>query len=274
MGAPGDALFFCSRDMAQAELHGFAGGTAAVFSTRRPDAAEPNEDGAALIPLGERSGLIAVADGVGGLPAGAHAAEIALQALQESLAERPAPGDSLRAAVLDGFERANARLLDAGLGAATTLVVAEIHEGAVRPYHAGDSELLVVGQRGKLKLVTVAHSPVGYLVEAGLLDEREALHHAERHVISNAVGVSDMRIEIGSSVRLAPRDTLLLATDGLFDNLHRDEVVARIRKGELAQGVARLIEDSQGRMRDPRDGDPSKSDDLTLVAFRPVPYST
>ena len=131
--------------------------------------------------------------------------------------------------------------------------------------------ILVVGQRGKIKLQTVSHSPVGYAVEAGVLDEKEALHHEDRHLVSNMLGLADMRIEVGSIVELAPRDTLLLASDGLFDNLHLDEIVDRVRKGPLTQVVQHLASDAAQRMTIPREGQPSKTDDLTFVAFRPVP---
>ena len=132
---------------------------------------------------------------------------------------------SLRAAILDGLERANQRVLELGIGAATTLAVAEIAGTTLRPYHVGDSSILVVGQRGKMKLQTMLHSPTGYAVEAGLLDEADALHHEERHLISNMVGAVDMRIEVGSAIRLALRDTVLLATDGSSEGAA--EVIAR-----------------------------------------------
>ena len=97
----------------------------------------------------------------------------------------------------------------------TTLAAVEISGVSARPYHIGDSSILITGQKGKLKLNTVAHSPVGFAVEAGLLDVDEALHHAERHLVSNVLGLENMRIELGSPVDLAPRDSLVIASDGL-----------------------------------------------------------
>ncbi|MGI9590762.1 MAG: PP2C family protein-serine/threonine phosphatase, partial [Myxococcota bacterium] len=79
--------------------------------------------------------------------------------------------------------------------------------------------ILLIGQRGRVKLQTVDHSPVGFAVEAGLLDADAALHHEDRHIISNFVGGADLRIEMGSGLHLAERDTLCLASDGLADNL-------------------------------------------------------
>ena len=103
----------------------------------------------------------------------------------------------LRDAILNGFEDANGAVQALGIGAATTLAVVEVKENIVRPYHVGDSMILVVGQRGKIKLQSVPHSPVGYGVESGLLDEKEAMYHEERHLVSNVVGSPDMRIESG-----------------------------------------------------------------------------
>jgi serine/threonine protein phosphatase PrpC len=156
-------------------------------------------------------------------------------------------------------------------GAATTLAVVELTRNTIRPYHVGDSLILLVGGRGKVKLQTIPHSPVGYGVEAGLLDEGEAMHHEERHLVSNVVGCPAMRIEIGPTLNLAPRDTLLLSSDGLADNLHVSEIAQRIRGGNLLQAAERLVADATHRMEHPSSEHPSKSDDLTLLAFRPTP---
>jgi serine/threonine protein phosphatase PrpC len=244
------------------------GGTAAVYSARAPGKESPNEDAAALLGVNGRAGVLMVADGLGGLPAGEQASCLAIRELIAAIGESPADEPSHRAAILNGIERANETVGRLGVGAATTLAVAEIQGRTVRPYHVGDSMILVVGGRGKIKLQTVCHSPVGYAVEAGLLDEREALNHEHRHLVSNVLGVPDMRIEVGSTVELAPRDTLLLASDGLFDNLHVEEIVERVRKGPLQQVMRNLAEDCRRRMNGGDDGQPCKPDDLTFVAFR------
>jgi serine/threonine protein phosphatase PrpC len=265
---PRDARLYLEREQGEIELFGLAGGVAAVYSARSPDRNSVNEDAAALIPFDARSAVLVVADGVGGAKGGAQAASLAVRSLETALVRAAADGGELRTAILDAVERAQRAVAALGGGAATTLAVVEIRAGRVRPYHVGDSAILVVGQRGRLKLQTIAHSPVGFAVEAGLLDEREALHHEERHVVSNVLGAPDMRVEIGAMRGLAARDTLLLASDGLFDNLHLDEVVERVRRGPLEAAARRLAEDCRRRMVEPRAQEPSKPDDLTLIAFR------
>ena len=130
-----------------------------------------------------------------------------------------------RNAILDGIDNANRALRELGTGTSTTLVVAEIREQQVRTFHIGDSSAWLCGQRGLVKLQTTPHSPLGFALEAGFVDEKEALHHEDLNLISNVVGSADMRIEIGSRVPLAPKDTLLIASDGLFDNVLEGEIV-------------------------------------------------
>jgi serine/threonine protein phosphatase PrpC len=158
-----------------------------------------------------------------------------------------------------------------GNGSDTTLTVITVEGLTVRAYQVGDSEAMVVGQRGLVRLQTTAHSPTGFAVEAGFLDQREALHHAERHLVSNFIGTADMRIDIGAEVDLQARDTIMLASDGLMDNVHFDEIIQRIRVGPLDEAVERLISLAKRRMSGASTGQPSKPDDLSLILFR-KPY--
>jgi serine/threonine protein phosphatase PrpC len=214
------------------------------------------------------SGVIAVADGFGGQPAGEQAARLALESLAHAVEGALESDGTLRAGILNGFEKANDAVKDLGVGAATTLVALEIDNDQARPYHVGDSMALIVGQRGKLKLQTVSHSPVGYAVEAGWLPEHEALHHEDLHIVSNMVGSPEMRIEIGPSLRLRPRDTVLLASDGLFDNIPTPEITELIRTGPLIKVARLLAAECHRRMCSPDTGQPSKPDDLTFALFR------
>lgn len=263
------AVLFLNRDMDRVELHAMPGGVAAVFSLGDRSRAGPNQDSAAVFPVDERRAVLAVADGVGGHPDGASASSVALGALRDAIDDAVAASTNLRNAILTGFENANRAVGALGTGGGTTLAVAKVEAGRLRPFHVGDSAVAVFGQRGKRKLETLSHSPVGYAVEAGLLDEKEAMHHEERHLISNMVGSDTMRIEIGPPVPLAARDTVLLATDGLLDNLFMDEIIDLTRAGPLDRCAREVAERCLGRMKGGREGKPSKPDDLTFVLFRP-----
>jgi serine/threonine protein phosphatase PrpC len=260
--------------MAEAAGFEFAGGQAAVFTAPSPDKPTPNEDVAALLPIDAESGVLAVADGLGGHAGGERASRLAIESLQRTLlaaVTTPAEkgnGDSLRGTILNGIEAANQAVRQIGAGAATTLALVEIHGRTVRPYHIGDSVILLAGQRGKLKLQTIAHSPIGYAVEAGLLAEQDAMHHEDRHVISNVIGSPQMRIEIGPPLEMARRDTLLLASDGLVDNLLPSEIIEFMRSGPLDEAVGAMVGEARKRMAATNGAVPSKPDDLTVIAYR------
>ena len=244
------------------------GGIFIAYTCPSPDKETENEDTVAVFPYGPQATVLIVADGAGGLPAGKRASLAAVRTLIESLHSAIAEMMLLRTAVLNGIEAANVAVQDLGNGSATTLTVVTIEGLTVRAYHIGDSEAMVVGQRGLIKLQTTAHSPTGFAVEAGFLDEREALHHAERHLVSNFLGMGDMRIDVGAELELRPRDTILLASDGLMDNVHVDEIVERIRKGPLDAAAERVISLANRRMAGALAGQPSKPDDLSLILFR------
>ena len=255
-------------DTEDTELTAFASGSAAVFSARKPGKSSPNEDAAALIPTGPDSGVLIVADGCGGTARGGDAARTVVEALNSAIATAIAEHTVVRSAILDGIEQANQLIQSRGTGSATTVAVLEIEDNTIRPYHVGDSTILLIGGHGKIKLHTTPHSPVGYAVESGLLNEEEAIHHEDRHFVSNIVGSPEMHIELGPTLTMARRDSLLIASDGLLDNLQIDEITQRIRKGSLLEASNRLVREVRSRM-DRQDTElPSKPDDLTFILFR------
>lgn len=274
-----DAHLFLRDQLRAPVLVPVAGGTAIAFTAPSPTPEDRlNEDGVGVFGLGPDTAVFAVADGVGGHGKGDLAARTALEAIANELAKlspNPSPDDvqDPRGPVMDAIERANQRLLGRVGSPATTLVVATLHRGDLRCYTVGDSELMVVGQRGKLKLRTIPHSPVGYARESGMLDEAEALLHDERHLLSNVLGMEGMHMAATASLSLAPRDTVLLGSDGLFDNLFHDEIIEIIRAGELFTTAEELLRRLRQRMSEPSEDPeiPSKPDDLSFVLFRPQP---
>ena len=244
------------------------GGQAIAYTCRSPNKETENEDTVAAIPYGPAAAVLVVADGAGGLPAGKRASLTAVKMLAESLQAAIDKTTLLRTAVLNGIEAANDAVLALANGSATTMTVITIEGLQARSYQVGDSEALIVGQRGSIKLQTTAHSPTGFAVEAGFLDEREALHHKERHLVSNFLGTTDMRIDVGATVALRPRDTVIVASDGLLDNVHIEEIIECIRKGPMEKAVTNAVGLADQRMRNASQGEPSKPDDLSLIVFR------
>lgn len=253
-------------DMTACEAVPLACGEAVVLSQKCPGKETANEDGAVVIPVGDRGVVLAVADGVGGLPQGDQAARVALETLVEFVSRNRNP-ERLRVAIIDAIEKANRRVIALGGGAATTLSVVQIVDQRVRTYHVGDSEIFVVGGRGMIKLQTLAHGPVAYGVHCGLIDPAEALLHESRNLVSNIVGAHDMRIELGPSLKLAQRDVVLICSDGITDNLHAEEVAAAIC-GKPTDVAGQSLLDALKIRREQMGELDFKDDDSTFVIYR------
>jgi serine/threonine protein phosphatase PrpC len=244
------------------------GGQVVAYTGRAPDKDTENQDAVAIIPYGPDAAVLVVADGAGGLPAGRRASQAAVATLDESLQLAASQTMLLRTAILNGIEAANAAVLELANGSATTMTVVTIEGRIARTYQIGDSEALITGQRGVIRAQTMAHSPTGFAVEAGFLGEREALHHEERHLVSNFIGTADMRIDIGATIELRPKDTVLVASDGLTDNIHLHEIIDLMRSGPLQQALDSIVKLATHRMTAEPSRQPSKPDDLSIILFR------
>lgn len=240
-------------------------GQVVVFATRRPGAQRPTEDSSLVLPL-DGALLLAIADGAGGHELGGEASEAAIAALTETL-YRTTSIDGTK--VSQAFAAASAAVLRLGREAITTLLVALVDRISVRTWHCGDSTALLTGQRGKRKLRTIDHTPPGLRAGEGTISFDDVHHDGERHLLVTALGIEPLQIEHSGPVPIAPRDTLVLASDGLFDNLLDGEIVQHVRKGPLAAGVAAMTERALQRMRRSNGDTTGKPDDLSVLAFRP-----
>ena len=242
-------------------------GEVVAYSERAPykTGDMPNEDHLVVVEVDPQNYVLAVADGVGGSPGGAIASGVVLDKVVAGLSGGPEAAQ-ITATLIAALEDAHQEIRSRGSGCASTVALAHIEGDAFRTTHVGDSIVMLCGQRGKLKLETIAHSPVGYALEAGVLSEDEAFTHEDRHVVSNIVGGQDLSIAFGATLPLAQHDTLMLATDGLTDNLRQSEIIEIIRKGKLAE-CGRLLA-STARARMGSDAGEGKPDDLTFILFR------
>lgn len=237
------------------------------FSERSSTGKSVNEDAAGVFVFDEHTAVLAVADGMGGANSGDRAAQTVIRSIAEQ-AQRADARESLRTNILDAIESANQEILSWGIGAGATLVVGLLIEDKVRVFHVGDAEALLCSNRGRVKFSTIAHSPVAMAVESGMLKEQDAMHHKDRNIINNHVGLREMRIEIGPSIGMGVNDTFLLASDGLFDNLMIGEIVELIRPSGLPKRAGAVLHRTHDRMQAIEADLPAKPDDLSVVMFR------
>jgi len=262
---------FVGENKPQCFVSNIANGSIAMCTSRSPDKTSQNEDALAVIPVSEDSSVLVVADGAGGMRGGEQASAIAIESLIDAVKQIGKDKSELRDAILNGIENANARIMALGIGAATTISVVEQVGMTIRTYHVGDSEIIIMGQRGRLIHQTIPHSPVGYAIEAGLINADEAMHHAERHFVSNILGNAEMHIAIGPSITLAKYDTVLLSSDGLTDNFSIEAIVNIARKGRLSATIRKLFKQTLAHMQPQEELLEYKPDDLSIIAFRPYP---
>lgn len=228
---------------------------------------KPNQDACLCLDLKGNGLVLAVADGMGGHSQGELAARLTLEALEDCVVESIRTGGGLRVGVMDGFEAAQAQVHALGSGAGTTLVVATIDGEGMRSFHTGDSMALLTGGRGLIKHQSLDHSPTAYALRAGLIKESEVLAHPERHVLLSAIGHPGLQIDVGPAVPLAVKDSLLLASDGLTDNLLGGAIIRLMKNRAGLKACAALAAKARTKMMD--EGGLGKLDDLTMVLFRP-----
>ncbi|MFK7768402.1 MAG: PP2C family serine/threonine-protein phosphatase [Mariniblastus sp.] len=257
--------WLCAEASAPTELD-LSSGIISACSYKCPEKETVNEDAAIVVELSSDHVILAVADGLGGHDAGDRAARATIEAIFSNC-QPTEPSSSLRSSIVDAIEEANREVLSWGVGAGSTLVVAEFYCGVVRIIHVGDAGAVLTSNKGNVKFFAVAHAPVAMAVEIGVLEEMEALTHSDRNVITNCVGSSDMKIEVGPEIAMAKDDTLLLASDGLFDNLTTSEMVNVVRSGNLNEQLTSLVDTIRSRMFQ-KSGGIGKPDDLTVCCFR------
>lgn len=176
-----------------------------------------------------------VADGVGGHVGGDVASWTVAHRLMSALstpdaeADRGWTADELRAAIAE----ANADLArrvrqEPGLaGMATTFTGVFCAQDAVRVVHIGDSRAFLL-RDGAGRRITRDDSLVQLLVDAGVVDPRDAPHHPRRNVILHCLAGdrADATHVTVTEVETRPGDRWLMATDGLTDYLPEDRVLA------------------------------------------------
>ncbi|GAA1512547.1 protein phosphatase 2C domain-containing protein [Agromyces terreus] len=189
-----------------------------------------------------------VADGMGGHARGDAASRAVVETFRRHLA---VGSPSTPEQVLDAIHSSNeaVRALsdegDEGTAVAgTTLTgVALVDAGDGAGFHwlafnVGDSRIYTWDGR-TLRQLSVDHSAVQELVDAGLLSPEDAERHPDRNVITRAIGADDV---VEPDLWLIPasgRQVFLLCSDGLSKEVD-DETIARVLTGDTghAAGLA------------------------------------
>ncbi len=209
--------------------------------------------------------VFAVADGMGGHAAGEIASALAIEAVTELSDLDPIRPDDVVAALVSANDRILASVDDhperRGMGTTTTGVALVAASGTEHwaVFNVGDSRVYRL-RDGELDQLTVDHSEVQELLDAGLITVYEAAIHPARNVITRSIGI-DSTCEPDVWVLPPGEDeTFLICSDGLSNEVRASDLAAILRAEEDPQVAAeRLCEaatDSGGR------------DNITVVVVR------
>jgi len=205
--------------------------------------------------------LWAVADGMGGHAGGEVAAQTAIASIK-SQAELAAdklrkgqgtPAELLTGLVIHAHHAILARVkLEPKLKGMGTTVVLLLMQTQPTPMahiaHLGDSRAYLF-RAGTLTPLTRDHTLIEKYLDRGIVTPQTARTHPERHVLTQALGVSSPLQPSISSHPLREDDLLLLCTDGLTKMLEDDEIqaVCNRTQGNPIQTCDGLVHESLNR---------------------------
>ena len=174
--------------------------------------------------------LGAVCDGIGGGVAGDVASGLAAATLKEAFQNAPhfENDQSAKQWLNEEISKANEAIFiqasqsihQKGMG--TTLVGVLITDQDAYNFNIGDSR--TYGLYGKeFVLLTEDHNLVGDLVKSGEISEAEAMHHPQRNLLTNALGIWD-RVKIDINKIKRDFDCLLICSDGLHGYVSNEKI--------------------------------------------------
>jgi len=193
--------------------------------------------------------IFAVADGMGGVPAGGQASELAIAELRRYAGAQSTTTES----VLDAVFRANQAILNAAhhdtgkQGMGTTVVgLALVEDGSGEQwlaFNVGDSRLYRLAG-STFEQITVDHSEVEELVASGVLAAADRAAHPLAHVITRTLGSTpppDADCWLMHPVR---GERFLLCSDGLSGHLTDDDIQRLLSAGAGPEQTARQLVDA------------------------------
>ena len=195
-----------------------------------------NED---AVRVDAASGLVILADGMGGYNAGEVASGMATALLGTELVKcfatkaphtiEPDGRAWAQLALAAEVARANTSIYQsaqsqpqyAGMG--TTLVAGVFYDNTLTVAHIGDSRLYRL-RDGEFEQITRDHSLLQEQIDSGLITKEQARHSQNRNLVTRALGVDpEVAAELHDHA-VKPGDLYLLCSDGLSDMVDDEDI--------------------------------------------------
>ena len=216
------------------------------FATTDLGLVRPSNQDAAYARLAGGTAVLAVADGMGGAPAGDRASAIVIAAFERPITESDEPVQYLR----DAVESARNAVDDdvalhperAGMGSTVVAVAARGEEAWV--VHVGGSRAYL-WQEGALTSLTEDHSVAAEAVRSDQLDPAAVRDSAERHLLTRVVGGGGRgEDDTFGPLSLDGSSALLLVSDGVCGVIDDDDIagaLAEHRGGAVARALIERV---------------------------------
>jgi len=232
-----------------------------VYQISRQGGRERNEDRMGYAYTRE-SGLFVLADGMGGHPEGAMAAQLALQTFSAYFQKTATPivkevPEFLSSALMAAHHQIIRYAAEKGMldTPRTTIVAAVMERGQMHWVHCGDSRLYIVRRR-ELLTRTRDHSYMEQQAHLG-----RATENINRNILFTCLGSPAKPVfDLSGPVTLEQGDRILLCSDGLWGTVSDDEITAGLAAQPLEQSVPDLVETALRR------GGP-RCDNVTVLAM-------
>lgn len=207
-----------------------------------------NEDKAISLIDAQGNILLAVCDGMGGYMKGDFASKIAVDILEASFNSKFRfifefqvkhwIGKMIKNINESVFMESNYNEKFKGMG--TTLCMAVLFRNKIFVANVGDSRLYRV-KKGSIEQLTQDQTLVDYLHNIGEVSEEEMKSRPERHVLTNVIGLKK-RANYKIDVIENRAETLLLCSDGLYNNASEKEMLSALTSQErVDQKINTLI---------------------------------
>jgi protein phosphatase len=215
------------------------------FAVTEQGLGRPSNQDAAYVRAAPGAEVLAVADGMGGAPAGDRASALVIAAFERAPGAAEPPEGYLR----DAVERAR-RAIEGELalhperaGMGSTVVAALVRSGEAWIAHVGDSRAYL-WRDGYLRPLTEDHSAAAEAARGGRLDPLAARASPLRHVLTRAVGGADSEADVSAPLTRDGNSALLLVSDGVcgvLDDEQMGAVLAAHRGPEAARALVERV---------------------------------
>ncbi|MBA3010062.1 MAG: Stp1/IreP family PP2C-type Ser/Thr phosphatase [Desulfobacula sp.] len=197
-----------------------------------------------LIKIVSEISILAVADGMGGLPGGEIAAQIVIDTFQEHVFSKTDLETDLKTVLLTAEKKILQKIQEnpklEGMG--TTATAATVYQSKVFWIHIGDSRLYLLRNK-KIKQITKDHTFIQDLIDDGTLSPEQAYKHPLKNMLDQCLGCDDSESDCGI-FQIKKNDRLLLCTDGLTKHLPDSQIESIMAINSIHEAGRQLIEES------------------------------